>query len=73
MQLLLVCIQADYNVSQALAIGELPKTHAKKLIPAGEIPNFVIPAVSAYTLVELIFGNQREQLSEYEPALKHCN
>jgi hypothetical protein len=64
--------EADDNIAQALAISELCKDHAQKLIPTGERLDAMIASVSRDALPELVRGKIVEQLSEDSPSAVHA-
>lgn len=64
--------QADDNIAQAFAIGELRKDHAQKLIPTGERLDAMIASVSRDALPEFSRGKMVEQLSENGSSAVHA-
>jgi len=64
--------QADDNVAQTLARGELRKYHAQKLIPTGEGLDVMIATVPCNALAELVHGKMVEQLSENGASAVHA-
>jgi hypothetical protein len=64
--------QTDNNIAQALAIGELRKHHAEKLIPTGERLDAMIAMVSCNALAELVHRKIVEQLSKDGPSTVHA-
>ena len=55
-------VETDFDVPQALAIGQLSEGHAEKLIEAGEAANPPIAVIASDATVELAFGKGVDQL-----------
>jgi hypothetical protein len=64
--------QAGDNVAQALAVSELRKDHAQKLIPTGEGSDAMIASVSGNALAEFVNGKMVEKLREDGPPHVHA-
>ena len=47
-----IAAQADFDVSQAFAVGELGEGHTQELIEAGEILDFVFAPVTGNAAVK---------------------
>ena len=73
-KLLVKGVEADFDVAQALAIGELCEGHAQELIETGEVAHPAIAVIARDTTVELVFGQKVDPLRkdvaivEHEPA-----
>src|SRR5215469_2761290 len=63
--------EARLNVSQTLAVGKLRKGHGQILIPARETPVMTVASITGNALLELVMGEEGNQLSEYSPAGIH--
>src|SRR5262249_4462219 len=63
--------QTRFNISKALAIRQLRKSHRQKMIPARETVHFVITVVSLNTHTELVTRNKVHQLGEDRLANVH--
>ena len=57
-ELILARAQAGFNVPEAFPKGELAKSHAEKLIPAGEAFDFIIALITADAAAELLGVNE---------------
>jgi hypothetical protein len=55
-------VETDFDVSQALAIGQLSESHAEKLIETREAANPPIAVIANDASVELAFGKGVDQL-----------
>jgi len=55
-------IQADRDIAQALAVGQLGEGHAKELIAAREVADPIVASVMLDALVELASGEEVHQL-----------
>src|ERR1700743_287873 len=66
-----MCAQADFDVAQALAPGELGEGHAQVLIQAGEALDVTIPAVLDYQPAERVQRTMLHELREHILALVH--
>src|SRR5450755_627506 len=63
--------QAGFDVAQALAIGELGKGHAQKLVPAGKTADLVVALIALDATAKLVRGNEIQQLREHRLAKMH--
>jgi hypothetical protein len=63
--------QAGLDVAQALAIGELRKSQAEKLIPAGETPQPVAGPEARHRAPELVLRHEIHQLRKHRAAFVH--
>ena len=64
-------MEADFDVSQALAIGQLSEGHAEELIETGEVVNLSIAVIASDATVELVFGQRVDQLGEDVAIVEH--
>jgi hypothetical protein len=58
------CFQAVLNISEAIPLGKLGKTHDIEMIPAREITNPIVSIVSSNTFIELVFWHHGHKLSK---------
>jgi len=63
-ELLLVGVEARYDISQTFSIGQLSEGHTEKLIETRKTPDFVIAVISKNALIELVSRQMLKQLSE---------
>src|SRR5665213_1114849 len=63
-ELLVARAQTGFHIAETFPKGELAKSHAKKLVPAGEGFHFVVSAVASHTAVKLLRMNQVGELGE---------
>jgi len=70
-ELFLGCPEADLDVSEAFAIGELGKGQAEKLVPARKALDLVVAVVALYALAKLVDGEEIHQLRENSPTSIH--
>ena len=56
--------QSSLNISEAIPLGKLGKTHDIEMIPAREITNPIVPIVSGNTFIELVFWHHGHKLSK---------
>ena len=63
-ELVLVGTQADFDIGQTLAVSDLRERHGQKLIPAGEITNFVVAVVPQDTAAKLLGMDPVHDLSK---------
>ena len=56
--------QADFNVRQTFAQGDLGKAHGQELIPAREVADFVVAAIASHAAAELLGVNPLHELRE---------
>jgi hypothetical protein len=63
--------QAGLDVSKALPIGELGKSHAEKLIEIGEPAYPVIAAMPPDAFAEFVLRQEVHQLGEDDPSRIH--
>jgi uncharacterized protein (DUF1919 family) len=54
--------QTRFDIAQTLSISQLGKGHAEELFPTGKVVNLVIALVSFDTLVELVPGQEVDEL-----------
>jgi len=64
-------LQASHNVAQTLAVGQLRKGHAEKLIATGEAGDLAIAAISADADVEGMLRQEVQQLRKNESSSMH--
>jgi hypothetical protein len=64
--------QAGDNVAQALAIRELRKNQAQKLIPTGEASDAMIASISRHAFAEFVYGEMVEELRKDSPPNVHA-
>jgi hypothetical protein len=57
--------QTRFDIAQTLSIGQLGKDHAQQLFPAGKVVNLVVALVSFDTLVELVPGQEVDELRKH--------
>jgi hypothetical protein len=57
-------LQAGFNITETVLIGELGQTHNKELIVAGEISDTIVAIISGNTFVELAPWDERHNLSK---------
>jgi hypothetical protein len=60
--------QAGFDITQALAIGQLSKCDAKELIQTRKSPEFMVTPVALDALVELVGWDVIDQLREDDAA-----
>ena len=60
--------QAGFDIAQTLAIGELGKGQAEKLVPAGKAADFVVAAITIHATAKLVCRNEIHQLREHRLA-----
>src|ERR1039458_10884575 len=65
--------QAGFDITQALAIGQLSKCDAKQLSETGKSPEFTITAVAFDALVELVGRDVIDQLREDDRSEEHTS
>jgi hypothetical protein len=70
-ELALLGPQADLDVAQALAIGELGKGHAAVLVDAGELLDFVMAPISLHATAQRVRGQMIHELREHQLAYVH--
>src|SRR2546421_7434045 len=58
----LLCPQANLNVTQAFAIGELREGHTEKLFPAREVLDVTVAVVSLDAELKFIFRDEIQKL-----------
>ena len=63
--------QTEFEITQALAKGELPEGQAKKLIPAGKGANPALPFVACHDSAKNIMVKWTQELIENERAGVH--
>ena len=63
--------QTNLQVTQTLAKSQLPKRHARKLVPAGKLPQATLPVVAADNASERIMGDVFHELGENNLAGVH--
>ena len=63
--------QTDFDVTQALAIGQLRKGEAEKLIPAGKALHFVVAAMTDHDPVKSLRMNPVHELGENHFGQRH--
>jgi len=63
--------QARFDVAQAVAISELCKGHAKKLIEAGKLAQSSMAPIALDALVEFVLGQEVEELRKNGSASVH--
>lgn len=56
--------QTRFDISEALAIGELRKGQSEKLIPARKALDFVIALIALHAAAKFVSGNKLHQLSK---------
>ena len=64
-------VETDFNVAEALAIGQLSEGHAEELIEAGEAANSLIPVITGDATVELVFGKGVDELRKDVAVVEH--
>ncbi len=63
-ELLVIAPEAGLDISEAFAIGELSKSHAKELIPAGKGFDLVVAPISFDALAEFVGRQEFHELGE---------
>ena len=63
--------QTRFDVAQAVAIGELSKSHAEKLIEARELAQSSMALVTLDAFVEFVLGQEVEELRKDRSASVH--
>jgi hypothetical protein len=56
--------QAKFEITQALPPSQLTKSHANKLIPAGESSEESIPAIADDDTAKGVVGNEGEEMAK---------
>ena len=69
--LLIVCLNGDNHITQALAIAQLTKHQCKELVPTSEMLHVFITSIFTNEIVEVIPVKERNQLSEDVLVLIH--
>jgi hypothetical protein len=64
-------VETDFDVAQALAIGQLSERHAEKLIEAGEAATPSIAVITSDATVELVFGKGVDELRKDVAVVEH--
>ena len=57
-------VQTGFNITEAVSVGELSKSHTEELIEAGEVPSTIISFVLADAAVEIAFRQVIHELGE---------
>jgi hypothetical protein len=52
----------NFNISEALSVGQLRKSHGQELIPAGEALDLVVAVIALDTETELVARSELHQL-----------
>jgi hypothetical protein len=65
--------QAGFDITQALALGQLSKCDAKELIQTRKSPEFMVTPVALDALVELVGWDVIDQLREDDAAEMHAS
>jgi hypothetical protein len=63
--------QTDFDVAQALAIGQLGERHGEELIPTGQAADAVIAVVPGYAPVELVVRQELGDLRQDGVSVVH--
>src|SRR5260221_615124 len=63
--------QADFDVPQTLAMGQLREGHAQPLIPTRESAQLSVRCVASHAALELVMRQELHQLGENRPTLIH--
>src|SRR5262247_1632595 len=72
-EMLLVRGQTYFNVAQTFAIGQLSEGHRQKLLPTGEPSNTLVAIVASHADVEIVVGNELQDLTEDSLFLAHAS
>jgi hypothetical protein len=63
--------EADLDVAQALAVGELREGHREELVPAGEAAKSMVAAIPLHTVGKRLVRNEAHELREDGASLVH--
>jgi hypothetical protein len=66
-------VETGLDVAQAFALSQLRKDQAEEPLPAGEVSDFVVPAVATDQAMELLGVNEVEELGKDELAGIHAS
>jgi hypothetical protein len=69
--LLLTGAQTGFHIAQTFAKSQLAKSHAQKLIPAGEAFDFVVSVVASDAAAKLLWVDQVGELGENDFSSVH--
>jgi hypothetical protein len=70
-ELAALCCQTNFDVSKALAIGQLGEGHGEKLIPTSEALRVSVPIETLNAPAELVVRKKLHDLSKYGLSLVH--
>jgi hypothetical protein len=64
-------VQTDFDIAKALAVRQLRERHRKKLIETGKRAHAMISSITLDALVELVPGEEIQQLCKNVSTLVH--